>query len=206
MMKSVFLAFLTLVFGALTLGSGAWAQGGYRVVPGDVLSVEVLQDSSLNRDVLVLPDGRFSFPYAGTLKAGGLTLDQIQQEIKTGIASNFAIEPTVFVSIRQLKPAVAAGAAAAPATIDVYFLGEFASPGLKQLKPGTTFLQALAQGGAFTNFAALKRIQLRRSDATGGQTVTTINYRKIANGGTLSHDVVLQEGDVILVPERRLFE
>jgi polysaccharide export outer membrane protein len=199
-MRSVFLALIALVF-----TTAAWAQGDYRVQPGDVLSVEVLQDNTLNRDVLVLPDGRFSFPYAGTLKAEGLTLSQIQEEIKSGIASNFAVGPTVFVSMRQVKPAAPLTSGVA-ATINVYFLGEFASPGLKPVKPGTTFLQALAQGGSFTNFAALKRIQLRRTDASGHQNVTTINYRALANGGALSRDIVLQDGDIILAPERRLFE
>jgi polysaccharide export outer membrane protein len=197
-----------LVLLAVVLGTAAAAQDGYRIRPGDVLAVEVLQDATLNREVLVLPDGRFSFPFAGTLVAGGRTVDEVQQSIKSGIASNFAVEPTVFVSVRQLVPPAAPRAAGpvVPVTIDIFFLGEFASPGAKALPPGTTFLQALAAGGAFTSFAAQKRIQLRRTDASGRQSVTTINYRAIADGARLSQDPVLQDGDIILAPERRLFE
>ena len=202
-MRRVILVLLAVVF-----GTAAVAQNGYRIRAGDVLAVEVLQDTSLNREVLVLPDGQFSFPFAGTLQAGGRTVLEVQEAIKAGIASNFAVEPTVFVSVRQLVPPAPPRAAGpvVPATIDVYFLGEFAAPGAKALPPGTTFLQALAAGGAFTSFAAQKRIQLRRTDATGRQSVVTINYRAIADGGRLSHDVVLQDGDIILAPERRLFE
>lgn len=206
-MRSVFLMVLALVTGLLAGAPAAFAQGEYQVQAGDLLAIEVVQDTSLNREVLVLPDGRFSFPFAGTLQASGLTLTQIQERIAASIAPNFAVAPTVFVSVRQLKPVQpAVGGVAVPATIDVYFLGEFAAPGVKQIQPGTTFLQALAQGGALTGFAAQKRIQLRRTDASGRQNVYTIDYRAIAAGGALSQDIVLQDGDIILAPERRLFE
>jgi len=189
---------------AMIFGTAALAQSSYTIAPGDTLSVEVVQDASLNRSVLVLPDGSFSFPYAGTINAAGKTVAAVQDEIRQGIASNFAVEPTVFVSVAQTVPRTATGTGTA--TIDVYFLGEFAAPGTKALPRGTTFLQALAAGGAMTSFAAQKRLQLRRTDASGRQTVTTFNYHAIANGAAMSHDVVLRDGDVILAPERRLFE
>ena len=91
-------------------------------------------------------------------------------------------------------------------TIDIYFLGEVAAPGLKEVAPGTTFLQAIAQSGGFSKFAATKRIQLRSTDAAGVPTVMSVNYKAISNGARISHDPRLWEGDVILVPERRLFE
>ena len=188
----------------------ASAQDGYRIKSGDVLQIEVLEDPSLNREVLVLPSGEFSFPFAGTVLAGGRSVGQVQNAIATGIASNFAAAPNVFVSVRSLRPKeprVASNGPRAANTINIYLLGEVNSPGTKAVAPGTTFLQALAQSGGFSQFAAQKRIQLRRSNsATGQQTLIKINYRALANGATLKRDVVLQEGDVILIPERRLFE
>lgn len=185
------------------------AQGGYQVRPGDVLSVEVLQDPSLNREVLVLPDGSISFPFAGNLPASGRTTNQIQDLISQGIASNFAVDPNVFVTVRQLTEAVArtGGGGTVSRTIDIYFLGEVGAPGVTEVPRGTTLLQALALGGGFTNFAAQQRIQLRRTNPHTGETsVATINYRAISDGAALSGDPVLADGDIILVPERRLFE
>lgn len=202
-MKPFILALITS-FCAATL---AVAQGGYQVRPGDVLSVEVLQDPSLNREVLVLPDGSISFPFAGNLSASGRTTGQIQDLISQGIASNFAVEPSVFVTVRQLTPTVPRAGGGGPRTIDVYFLGEFAAPGMVAVPHGSTFLQALALGGGFTNFAARQRIQLRRTNPhTGEMSVSEINYRAIANGALPTSDPVLADGDVILAPERRLFE
>lgn len=203
-MRSTFFAILTLLVSA----SFATAQDGYRIQPGDVLAIEVLQDPSLNREILVLPDGSISFPFAGVLPAGGRTIGQVSDALSGGIASNFAAPPNVFVTVRQIQPrAAATGGAAVPRTIEIYFLGEVNNSGPVAIPPGTTLLQALSRAGGFSNFAALHRVQLRRTDpATGHQFVSEIDYRAISRGARLSEDVVLANGDVILVPERRLFE
>jgi len=195
------------------MGSAALAQSDYVVRPGDTLRIEVLEDTTLNRNVIVLPDGRFSFPFAGTVQAGGRTLGQVESAVAGAIGSNFATPPNVFasiVSLRQADPALGDGSAAALSTgpmISVFFLGELTAPGKKEVAPGTNLLQALSQGGGFSNFAATKRIQIRRTDPrSGAQSLFTINYRALTRGAELRSNIVLQEGDVILVPERRLFE
>lgn len=201
-MKSVLLALVALVF-----STAAFAQAAYQLRAGDQLAVEVLEDPSLNRTLLVLPDGTVNFPFAGAIRASGRTADEVARAITAGIASNFTSEPTVFVTVAGLRPPAAPTAPAAPAVIDVFMMGEVGSPGVKQLEPGTTFLQALAATGGFTKFAAEKRILLRRTDpVTGRNGVFQINYKAIAAGAALSHDIVLKDGDVIIVPERRLFE
>lgn len=196
-----------LIFAAVALLAATSAQGqsGYQIRPGDVVAVEVVQDPSLNREVLVLPDGTINFPIAGQVPAGGRTPAQLQSSIAQGIAGNFVNSPDVFVTVSQIGEPVLTSSA--PATIDIYFLGEFATPGVAQLPRGSTLFQALALGGGFTNFAAQRRVQLRRTNPhTGEISVATINYRAVSDGAVLSNDPILADGDVILVPERRLFE
>lgn len=200
---------LFIIVWAMCMATVASAQGNYQVRSGDTLQIEVLEDTQLNRAVLVTPDGRISFPFVGSVQASGRTVGQIQRAITSGISSNFAAPPSVFVSVAALRPKEPRQPrekAEAP-TIDVYFLGEVNGPGLKPVAPGTTFLQAMAQHGGFTKFAAQKRVQLRRTDSrTGKQSVFQVNYRAIADGAILNQDITLQDGDVIIVPERRLFE
>ncbi|MFO8126419.1 polysaccharide biosynthesis/export family protein [Yoonia sp.] len=180
----------------------ALAQSQYQVRPGDTLVIEVLEDTSLNRATVVLPDGRISFPFAGTIPVAGRSVSEIQAMIAEGIAVNFANRPNVFVSVQPGQRAASTG----PATIDVYFMGEVNAPGAKPLPRGTTVLQALAQSGGLTRFAADKRIQLRRTNpTTGQQSITEIDYRALSDGAVMN-DFTLVDGDVILVPERRLFE
>jgi len=185
----------------------AFAQSEYQIRSGDTLAVEVLEDPSLNRTLLVLPNGTITFPFAGSLQAGGRSPDAVAASIASSISSNFATSPTVFVTVQSLRPRVEAQTQQVGPTVDVYMLGEIGTPGLKRLERGTTVLQALATSGGFTRFAATKRILLRRSNpSTGEQTVSRINYKAIASGASLGSDIVLADGDVIIVPERRLFE
>lgn len=188
----------------LMLPVAAAAQEGYRLAPGDVLSIEVLEDEALNRSVLVDPGGRISFPLAGTILVQGKTVAAVQSLLVTNLTPNFAAPPSVFVALQQVAPQRERVAPEA-ATIDVYFVGEVNNSGLVEIKPGTTLLQAVAISGGVTRFAAVKRIQLRRTGADGVQRVTILNYKALANGA-VTNDIVLKDGDVILVPERRLFE
>lgn len=203
-MKYLFVAFWSLVLGA----TSALAQGNYRIVAGDTVSIEVLEDSSLDRTLLVLPDGTVNFPFAGSVRVAGRTVGEVERVITAQIANNFATTPTVFVTVSSVFIEPTEAPLEVPeATISVYFTGEVNRPGLTPMVPGTTFLQAVAQSGGFTRFAATKRISLRRNDPQTGQPqVFTINYKALADGAILERAIILQDGDVILVPERRLFE
>lgn len=192
---------------AIVLGAfAAVAQGNYLIQPGDTLAIEILEDPTLNRNTLVLPDGNVSFPMAGTVRAGGQTTEQVARSIQSRVASNFSVTPTVYVSVAGLAPEGEASAIDSDDVFIVYLVGEVNNPGPKQILAGTTFLQMLSQSGGFTKFAATKRLQLRRSDANGQQRLYKVNYKAIAKGAQISSDPVLREGDVIIVPERRLFE
>lgn len=206
-MKRGFARICALVTGALlaviTLATHSVAQEGYRIQAGDVLRIEVLEDPGLNRSTLVSPDGRISFPLAGGVSAAGRTLEQLQTDLATRIGANFATTPNIFISLERLaEPRAAASGTARPAvTIEVYVLGEAANPGRLDVNPGTTLLQAFAQMGGFSPFAATKRVQLHR----GGK-IHTLSYDAIERGASTAGATVLQDGDVIVVPQRKLFE
>ena len=197
-----------LILGLMATLSPAAAQD-YKVLAGDILKLEVLEDPSLDRTLLVTPDGRVALPQVGTLQVAGQSVDAIGQAIAAKIAPNFATPPTVSVSVQQLAARVASGSAssASAAVIDLFVIGEANKPGKLGLAPRTTVLQAFAEMGGFTKFAATKRIQLRRTDAkTGASQIFNLNYDAILAGTTTNGNVTLQDGDVIVVPQRMLFE
>ena len=198
--------FLTAFLLLTGLAGLAAAQGSYRIQPGDTLQVEVLEDPNLNRNVLVLPDGSISFPLVGTVQAGGRSIDAVAKTLAAELAENFAVEPSVLVSVAALAsedPRLED----TPELMNVYILGEVNAPGRKEVLPGTTLLQFLAEAGGLTRFAAEKRLQLRRVDPDSRQeTVYRFNYRSMGGQDSISGTTVLAPGDVIVVPERRLFE
>ncbi len=188
----------------ITLAGTAFAQS-YRIQPGDILEVSVLEDSTLNRRALVAPDGRVTLPLAGSVNAAGLTVEQVQRRLASALSSNFAQPPSVFVAL--VDQAAASTEEVIRPTIFVYVLGEVAEPGQAEIPKGATLLQALAVAGGPTPFAATRRIQLRRAiPGSGSDSVSVIDYKAIQRGASIQGLAPLKDGDVILIPERGLFE
>ena len=194
-MKRILLAFLLVLPGI----APAFAQSaGYRIQPGDQLAITVLEDDTLNRQLLVLPDGTISVPLAGTVRAGGRSVESVEAAIADQLASNFAVRPSVFVSVVTVDETYG--------TFPIFVMGQVTTPGMVEVEPGTTMLQAIALAGGLDRFAATKRIQLRRADSTGQQRLYLFNFKAVERGGAIQSMITLREGDVIIVPERRLFE
>ncbi len=195
-MRPIVLTFLMMLLAA----PAALAQvATYRIQPGDQLQITVLEDETLNRDLLVAPDGQISVPLAGTIRVGGQTVDAVERTIADRLTSNFAVRPNVFVALSAVDKE--------SSLYDIFVLGQVNTPGIVEVKAGTTLLQALALAGGPARFAATKRIQLRRTDpSTGQEKLYLFNYNAVERGGQIAAMIALREGDVIIVPERRLFE
>lgn len=198
LLKSIAAAATVLI----ALSGFATAQSSYEIRAGDTLQFEVLEDASLNRPLLVLPDGSVSVPMVGSISAAGRTLDQLRASMTAALAPSFAAPPTVFLSVAQVGTRRSSGVAASST---IYLMGEIAKPGMVDVKRGTTLLQALAIGGGLTKFGSPKRIQLHRTDRSGNTVVYTFNY-DAAMSGDPQQAIVLMSGDVIVVPARHLFE
>lgn len=175
----------------------------YRVRAGDVLQIEVLEDATLNRSAIVLPDGQISLPIAGTIRVAGRSLAEVQADLAGRLAPGFASPPTVFVTLSALAERPAASA---PRTIAIYVLGAANAPGKVEVAPGTTLLQALAQAGGVSPFGAKKRIQLRRVDKAGNEQIYKLDLDAIESGASAGGTTRLVAGDVIVIPQRKLFE
>jgi len=193
-----FVALLMLPFFALQ----APAQE-YKLKTGDVIQIEVLEDSSLNRTTIVLPGGQISLPLIGSVAAGGRTLLQVQQDITSQLTQSFATLPTVYVTLSALAERLPPED---PPTIDVFVIGAANAPGRLEMPPRSNVLQAMAMAGGPSPFAAKKRLQLRRTDKSGNEKTYRLNFEAIEMGEGAGGAMRLVDGDVIIVPQRKLFE
>lgn len=187
------------------LANAAVAQDSYSIRAGDILRIEVLEDTSLNQDVLVAPDGRISIPLAGTLRASGRTVGAIRTDVTEALAPNFNTRPTVYVALLRQAERIAPSGPAPVETVAVYVLGEAAKVGRHDVEVGTNLIQFFAESGGFGKFAATKRIVLRRT-VNGQPTDYLINYEDILAGTSNSGATTVADGDLIIVPQRKLFE
>jgi polysaccharide export outer membrane protein len=85
--------------------------------------------------------------------------------------------------------------------IAVTVLGAVNSPGVHKLPvgDGATLLKAVALAGGLNERASKKGIQIKRSENDGSETVIKVNLGDILSGK--KPDVVLREGDVVVVRE-----
>jgi polysaccharide export outer membrane protein len=186
---------LAVLLGICT-GAAAQQPQGYALQPGDKISVSVYQDPSLNRDLVVAPDGTISFPLAGHIRAAGLTLPALEKELAKRLRKNYQTTPQVTVSLSEVGTSTGS---------QVFITGEVNRPGPYSIQPGTSVMQAIVLAGGLGRFAAKTRIQIHRKVAGGEEQVLLFNYRDFESGTNPNADIPLQAGDVIVVPERGLF-
>ena len=172
--------------GAQDTAPPAIVAGNYTVNPGDVLEISVWKEEDLKKEVLVRPDGYFSFPLTGDIRAAGQTIEQVRTEIATRVG-RYVPDPVVSVSMLE------------PRGARVYVIGQVNRPGEFPLYRYVDVILALTMAGGTTPFAQLDSIKiLRRQGDT--QLAIPFAYSDVAAGKRLQQNVVLQPGDTVLVP------
>lgn len=175
---------------ALSLPMAASAQSTngleYRIGPEDVLHISVWKEEDLDRKVLVRPDGGISFPLAGDIQVSGRTPLEVQDEIRSRL-QRYVPDAEVTVSVDKISG------------YTVFVLGEVEQPGQFTLGRYVDVVQALTLAGGFTPYASNRNIQvLRRQD--GREVTFSFDFRAVSRGRNLEQNIILQSGDVVLVP------
>ncbi len=161
-------------------------EAGYRLQPGDVLEISVWKEEGMQGEVLVRPDGGLSFPLVGDLVAEGRTIAQLNDEITARLKA-YIPDPVVTVSLKQILGNV------------VYVLGRVNRPGEFQFIRRIDVMQALSKAGGMTPYAEVDKIKvLRRTD--GRLQAIRFNYGEVEKGVALEQNILLESGDVVVVP------
>jgi len=77
--------------------------GRYRLGPGDLISVVVQRFSDLSFQAQINPEGNIAVPLLGTVSLQGLTLQQAEAKIRSGL-NRFVIDPIVALSLSRQRP------------------------------------------------------------------------------------------------------
>ena len=184
--------------------TGAAAQA---LQPGDTISITVYQDPKLDRQIVIGPTGMISFPLAGQIKAGGLTPDALESALKTKLKDKYTTDLDINVTLVASKESLPT--ADKPMEEDlkprIYVTGEVLRPGPYVIRMRLNVMRAIALAGGFGLFAAKQRIQIRRQ-IDGREYMFLFDYKGFYSGRNVETNIDLMPGDVIIVPERGLFE
>jgi polysaccharide export outer membrane protein len=158
----------------------------YKIGPQDVLRIDVWKEPDISRTVPVRPDGKITLPLVNDVQASGLTPTQLAAKIAEGL-KKYITSPQVTVGVTEIN------------SRRIFVSGEVARPGAFPLLPNMTVLQALSSAGGFTQFAREKKIYILRME-DGRQVKHPFNYKEAIAGKNVQQNIILEGGDVIVVP------
>lgn len=162
----------------------------YHLHPGDTLVLDYRLSPELNQTVMIGPDGYIDLNVAGSVKVSGLTLaeahDAIVQQASTRLNN-----PELNLQLKDFQ------------RLYVVVAGQVMNPTRIEMREDMTALQAIMLAGGFRDSAKESKIVLfrRLNSKSDLAEVKVLNLHRIHKTEQLEHDVALQAGDVIYVPE-----
>ncbi|CAB3810315.1 hypothetical protein LMG27177_07134 [Paraburkholderia fynbosensis] len=174
----------------------------YTVGPGDVLQITVWDHPELAAALGAQPPanartydpppgfvidekGYLRFPYVGSLRVEGMTIDEVQQRLTEQLGKSFH-NPQVTARIASFRAK------------QVYVDGEVRTPGAQAINDvPTTLYDAISHAGGFSSAADQSRITLTRN----GQSYD-INFTKMLQRGLNPSKIMLRPGDLVRVAAR----
>lgn len=159
----------------------------YRLGPGDSVVILVERFPDLSTQATVSLEGKISVPLIGTLTVTGLTLEEVQELVRTRL-NRFVIDPQVRVSLGGLRAS------------QVTLVGEVVRPGYYPVAPGSQLSAVLLAAGGTTAIADLRAVVVRRTLVDGSMIEQRVDlFTPLQNGQALP-TLRLQDGDAVVIP------
>lgn len=167
--------------------SGAYTgTSEYRVGAQDLIEISVFQVNDLNRTVRVNSNGQISLPLIGVVQAGGKTVQELEVEIASKLASEYLQNPQVSVFVKEFT--------SQRITIE----GAIKTPGIYPITGRTSLLQGLAMAGGVTDLANLQGIVVFRV-VDGQKMAAVFDLKQIRSGDAV--DPQIYGDDVVVVDQ-----
>ena len=160
--------------------------GGYRIGPEDELQISVWKNEAMSQTVPVRPDGMISLPLLNDVRAAGLTPMQLRGVLINKLAE-YMPNPEVSVIVKEMR------------SFKASVIGEVKKPTRIDIVSPTTVLDAIALAEGFNEFAFRSRIVILRREGKNMKRIL-FNYNKVISDSGEHPNLVLQPGDIVVVP------
>lgn len=163
----------------------------YILGPGDKLEIDVSGNSVVTFKPTVAPDGSITLREFGKVYVGGRTIESATEIIKSKLRANrFAIGngTDVDVILTNIR------------TIQVTILGQVRTPGDYSVPSTTSVFNALYESGGITPNGSFRSVKVIRNS----EEVAHIDMYDYLLRGDLSRNIILEDGDIIMVTEYRV--
>ena len=165
----------------------------YVIGPLDELTIHVWRNPELGAEkIQVRPDGRITIPLVKDLPAVGKTPSMLEKDIAQQL-SQYIEEPLVSVIVNEF---------AGTFSQQIRIVGATEKPASLPYRANMTVLDAMISVGGLSEFAAGNRAKLIRFDKqSGSQKEYALRLTDLLRRGDSDANVLLQPGDVIIIPE-----
>lgn len=162
----------------------------YRIGASDKLNVKVFQIPDLTfEEIYVDASGNLQMPMIGTVRAQGLTPEQLSAEMERLLRAQYLRNPQVSVTVTE--------AANQKVTVD----GAVTKPGVYKMQGRTTLLQAVAMAEGPTRVADLGSVAIFRT--VGDRRMVAVFDLAQIRAGQMA-DPYIQGDDIVVVDTSRL--
>jgi polysaccharide biosynthesis/export protein len=204
----------------------------YKLGAGDMIKIDIVGNAELSQVCKIENSGKIALPLIGEILTTGLTAEELETEIATGLRNNHLMndpEVLVYIESYEAKP--------------VYIVGEVDNPGEYVMSQQLTLMDALFLAGGLDITASRYGFLHRRITKSGKETalpegepiqtkpvfnilmnspvgqdillknpeiaspdteVIKIDLQPFKEGGILAPNVTLQKGDVFVIPRRNI--
>jgi polysaccharide export outer membrane protein len=159
---------------------------------GDILSIAVYDEPDLSLEAVpIRPDGYISFPLIGDVRAAGLDVEELNQEI-TRLLGEYLLEPRVSVVVMEFN------------SLDYTIDGEVVHPGVYPLSSEVSLTKAVASAGGFNKgqyrASTIELADLEHAFIARENKPLPVDFVRLFRDGDLRFDIALQPGDYIRIP------
>ena len=160
----------------------------YRLGPGDEVIIDVFGRNQTTLRGVISPEGSINVDILGPVYLSGMTIEEANKYLKKRLAQIYSglgktSGTDMRLSLGQIR------------TIQITVVGDVPHPGTYVLSAFATAFHALYKAGGVIEPGTLRDIKVLRDD----KVIAKIDVYEFLLNGTMSSDVRLDEGDVILV-------
>src|SRR5512133_1750809 len=168
----------------------------YQVGIGDILGVSVYARPDLSTTVFGLSsgavkgsrvdgNGNIHLPLIGAVKAAGMTVSAIRDNVEAGLRK-YVQEPSVVVEVADYR------------SKPLYLMGQFRTPGVYYMDRPMTFMQGISLGNGFDAASNLRGVRLLRAGK-----IAPVDIYSLILDGRIEQNVWLRAGDTVFIPDNR---
>ena len=162
------------------------AEGDHKIAPLDIITIDVVGEKDLSKELRVSTSGTITFPFLGSIEVKGKTPAEVETLIKEKLGKDYLVDPQVIITVKEYRSRT------------VLVIGQVNKPGLIALpaEQKLGILEAIGQAGDLAKSANKNRIEVSRKGKT--QKFTLDDLKKDTNP---EKKFWLEPGDVIYVHE-----